>query len=258
MKKLLLNIYYFGNLPKDRIEVHQEAIRSTEWEAVEDFIPEGSKFLDVGCGAGYAMRKAKENKGCEVFGIDPDPGAHGVGRYSDDSTEGLNIVKGSAEELPYPDQTFDVVYCSHVLEHVEDESKSLQEMKRVLKDDGTLIIGMPTSNMAWLNLWTEVLFTTHHRLFNVLFGWTKLVTTGKTKLINAFVPPSHSAHRAQTVCFDLRYYRISNWKKIVSQEFEVQHELKPAYYPYPQYRQLFKLKKNARKTSSVFFVCHKP
>ena len=84
------------------------------------------------------MRKATEELDCISFGVDPDPGAHGVGRYSDNSTSGLSIKKGFAEKIDYDDGTFDVVYCSHVLEHVNDEHQSLNEMKRVLKKGGVL------------------------------------------------------------------------------------------------------------------------
>ena len=188
MKKLLLKIYYFGNLSKDKIEENQERIRQVEWDALKKYIPAKSKFLDVGCGTGYAMRKATDELACKSFGVDPDPGAHGVGRYSDNSTLGLSIKKGFAEKIDYEDETFDVVYCSHVLEHVNDEQQSLNEMKRVLKKGGVLIIGMPTFNMAWVNFYTDFLFTTHHRIFNVIFQFFPFIKTSTITLRGAIKP----------------------------------------------------------------------
>ena len=257
MKKFLLKTYYFGNLSKNKIEENKEKIRQVEWDALKKHIPRKSKFLDVGCGTGYAMRKATDELACVSFGVDPEPGAHGVGRYSDNSTLGLSIKKGFAEKIDYDDETFDVVYCSHVLEHVNDEQKSLNEMKRVLKKGGTLIIGMPTSNMAWVNFYTDFLFTTHHRVFNVVFQIFPFIKTGKTPLINMIIPHSHSAHIAKTIFFDLRHYKVDNWKSIVSKVFKIEKILLPAFYPYPQYRQLFSMKKNYKKSSSVFFICKK-
>ena len=257
LKKLLLRIYYFGNLSKNKTEQNQEKIRQVEWDAIKQFIPSKSKFLDVGCGTGYAMRKAKDDLDCICFGVDPEPGAHGVGRYSDNSTSGLSIKKGYAEKIDYDDETFDVVYCSHVLEHVNDEIQSLSEMKRVLKKDGVLIIGMPTSNMAWVNFYTDFFFTTHHRLFNVMFQFVPLIKTGKTPLINLLIPQSHSDHRAKTIFFDLIHYKVNNWKSIVSKVFKIEKTILPAFYPYPQYIQLFSMKKNYKKSSSVFFICQK-
>lgn len=45
--------------------------------------------------------------------------------------------------IGYPDETFDVVYCSHVLEHVADDRKAMRELRRVLKKDGIAILLVP-------------------------------------------------------------------------------------------------------------------
>ena len=256
LKTILLKIYNWGFLPKDKVDANQKKIREVEWDAVKLYIPEKSRFLDVGCGAGYSMKKAGEDLHCVCSGIDPMPGGHGVGRYvALDPT--LNIIQGVSEQIPFDDKTFDVVYSSHVLEHVNDEQKSLQEMKRVLKDDGVLIIGMPTAFMAHINNFSQIIFTTHQRVFNVLFGRFPFVTTGKTRFINMFVPISHSYPRAKTIFYDMHHYKIKKWQQTVENEFVVNYVLRPAMYSYPEYRQLFKLKINARQTSSVFFVCRK-
>lgn len=256
VKKKILTIYNWGFLSKDKVDENQRRIREVEWDAVKPYIPTGSSFLDVGCGAGYAMRKATDELKCDAFGIDPQPGGHGVGRYSElDKT--LKIIQGVSEKIPFEDKTFDVVYSSHVLEHVNDEHKSLQEMKRVLKDDGVLIIGMPTAFMAHVNNISQLIFTTHQRVFNVLLGWVPIIRTGNTAFINMFVPVSHSCPRAKTVLYDMFHYRIKTWKRIVEQEFIIQQVLLPASYPYPEYRQLFGMRKNSRMSSSVFFVCIK-
>lgn len=257
VKNTLLKLYYFASLSKEKTDFNQKIIRDVEWDAIKQNIPLNSKFLDVGCGAGYAMRKAQQEFNCDCHGIDPEPGAHGVGRFNENSKSGLNIVQGFSEQLPYSDQSFQVVYSSHVLEHVNDESKSLAEMKRVLTNDGKLIIGMPTADMAWVNLWTEVLFTTHQRVFNVIFQFLPYIKTGKTSLVNAIIPCSHSTPRAKTIFYDLEHYKIENWKKTVEEYFKIDETILPAFYPYPQYWQLFKMKKNYKKSSSVFFICSK-
>lgn len=256
MKKLLLNIYNFGYLSKEKTDVNQEKIRRVEWDAIKEYIPAKSKFLDVGCGAGYAMLKASDELNCESYGIDPEPGAHGVGRYKDKNLN-LNIIKAYSENLPFPDNTFDVVYSSHVLEHVNDEGKSLKEMKRVLNPNGTLIIGMPTAAMAWIGLFSSWLFTTHQRFVNIVLKPFPFIKTGNTAFVNLFIPESHSSNRAKTKLYDIKYYKIKNWRKIVSIHFKINKEIKPALYPYPEYIQLFRLKKNRKLSSSIFFICSK-
>ena len=256
IKSALLKVYYLPYLPLEAADSNQKKIRDEEWNAIKSFISPGSKFLDVGCGAGYAMKKATEEFNCECAGIDPDPGSHGVGRYDANSHVGLNIIKAEAEHIPFEDETFDVVYCSHVLEHVNDERRSLEEMRRVLKKNGTLIIGMPTATMAWISWMTETLFTTHHRFVNFFFQ--PFITTGKTKFINVFIPSSHSYPRSNLIFYDLKHYKISNWKAIVESLFKIEQTLLPALYPYPQYRQIFKTRKSEKYASSVFFICKKP
>jgi ubiquinone/menaquinone biosynthesis C-methylase UbiE len=46
-------------------------------------------------------------------------------------------------DIQYPDETFDVIYCSHVLEHVPDDKKAIREFFRVLKQDGWAILVVP-------------------------------------------------------------------------------------------------------------------
>lgn len=45
--------------------------------------------------------------------------------------------------IEYPDQSFDVIYCSHVLEHVQDDKKAMREFHRVLKNKGWAILLVP-------------------------------------------------------------------------------------------------------------------
>ena len=52
-------------------------------------------------------------------------------------------VRMDVQDITYPDGSFDVVYCSHVLEHVPDDRKALREFHRVLKRDGWAIILVP-------------------------------------------------------------------------------------------------------------------
>ncbi|PIX35524.1 MAG: hypothetical protein COZ59_05985, partial [Bacteroidetes bacterium CG_4_8_14_3_um_filter_31_14] len=165
-----------------------------------------------------------------------------------------NILFGKAEDIPFSDKYFDTVYSSHVLEHVEDKAKSLQEMKRVLKDNGILIIGMPTASMAVINLITQLFFTTHTKIVNFLFSG--FINTGKVKWWEIFIPSSHS-NPNKTIISDIYNYRVKSWTAIIEQNFKIIKQIKPALYPYPEYRQLFKLRISKRISSSIFYICIK-
>jgi SAM-dependent methyltransferase len=255
MIKYLKKIFWLPFNSKKRINYLQSQIRLSEWIAFEKFIKSKGDFLDVGCGAGHNLKLAKESKQCETHGIDPDPGAHGVGRFDFDNTSVNNIVQGYAENLPYQDSLFDTVFCSHVLEHVNNEQKCLMEIKRVLKEDGIAIIGMPTATMAIINLLSSYVFSTHR---NILFT---LKSIGKKdfgeRFRTIFIPRSHSYPRAKTIFYDLNHYRVKKWKKLISIEFQVVEIIEPILYPYPDFIQFFKMHKNRFVSSSVFFICKK-
>jgi len=254
VKKFILKIYYCFVLSKEKANLYQKRARDIEWDAIKLYIKQ-ELFLDVGCGAGYSMKKAMEEFNCICSGIDPNPYEHGVGRINSNYNVGIdNILYGKAENIPFPDNYFDTVYSSHVLEHVEDKAKSLQEMKRVLKDNGILIIGMPTASMAVINLITQLFFTTHTKIVNFLFSG--FINTGKVKWWKIFIPLSHS-NPNKTIISDIYNYRVKSWTAIIEQNFKIIKQIKPALYPYPEYRQLFKLRISKRISSSIFYICIK-
>ena len=252
---MLKKIFWYPISNNEKVEKYQKIIREKEWYDISKYILEKSNFLDVGCGAGYAMMKAKEDHDCCVFGVDPEPGAHGVGRYIKDFVNKVEIKKGAAEKLPFYDNYFEIVYCSHVLEHVNDEKKSLKEIKRVIKENGVLIIGMPTSSMAFINLISQILFTTHIKIFGFLFNLFSKQCFNKFLAI--FRISSHSYPRANSIWYDIKNYKISRWKKLIEEEFEILEVKKPFLYPYPDFPQFFKIHKNRFFSSSVFFICSK-
>ncbi len=56
------------------------------------------------------------------------------------------MVKMDITNIEYPDQSFDVIYCSHVLEHVQDDKKAIREFYRTLKSDGWAILLVPITD----------------------------------------------------------------------------------------------------------------
>jgi SAM-dependent methyltransferase len=56
------------------------------------------------------------------------------------------MVKMDICDIQYPDQSFDVIYCSHVLEHVLDDKQAMRELFRVLKTDGWAILNVPITD----------------------------------------------------------------------------------------------------------------
>lgn len=102
----------------------------------ETFSVRGKKVLDIGCGKGGVV-VACANKGADVFGIDPDKNEVEIAKLRN-QFYGLNsvILEGSAENIPFPDNYFDLTLATSVLEHVKNLDKVIEEMVRVTKKDG--------------------------------------------------------------------------------------------------------------------------
>lgn len=92
--------------------------------------------LCVGCGAG-AECTVLSNLGAHVSGVDPSPTLLENARTNCPS---VKFEIASAEKLPFPGKSFDIVYCAHVLHYIDDWSAALSEMGRVLKPDGRMIV----------------------------------------------------------------------------------------------------------------------
>jgi len=113
----------------------------------------GKKFLEVGCGMGYFSEMAQKN-GAIVTGI--DVGKKLVEKSRQKVPNGKFII-ASISNLPFKDETFDLILCTEVIEHVENQNKGLSEVFRVLKKGGYLVL------------------TTPNRIFKPIFDFLSLV-----------------------------------------------------------------------------------
>ena len=118
------------------------------------------KVLDVGCGLGGSARYIANEYGCSVIGIDL------TDEYIDVANKLTGFVKltdkvlfkqGSALELPFPSDHFDVVWTEHTQMNIADKGKFYGELSRVLKPRGRLVFhdiflgtaGMPYYPTPW-------------------------------------------------------------------------------------------------------------
>lgn len=88
-------------------------------------------ILDVGCGEGFTLARLKEKGiGKSYEGIEYNKKAIALGKKENPS---IKIKEGSIYELPYKANSFDLVLCTEVLEHMDDPKKALKELVRVSK-----------------------------------------------------------------------------------------------------------------------------
>jgi SAM-dependent methyltransferase len=95
-----------------------------------------SRVLDLGAGAGIVPHMNFRGLAAHVSGIDLDPRVT-VNPYLD------SALIGPADNLPYPDACFDMVFADNVFEHLEDPLAVLKEIKRVLKPGGVFLAKTP-------------------------------------------------------------------------------------------------------------------
>lgn len=106
--------------------------------------PPGARILDLGCGTGtFAAMMARENPGCAVVGIDPDPDVLAVAeRKAARSGARVELRVAGAEALPFEADSFDTVTSTLAFHHLPPVVKraALREALRVLRPGGSLLI----------------------------------------------------------------------------------------------------------------------
>jgi len=112
------------------------------FELLTDVDLHNKQFLDIGCGWGGFLAAAAL-KGANVKGCDIHPEVLHIAkmRLSIQNSEGF-FFTALAEQLPVADKSMDIIVCISVIEHVNNVGKVINEISRVLKDDG----------IAWLQL----------------------------------------------------------------------------------------------------------
>jgi SAM-dependent methyltransferase len=93
----------------------------------------GSRVLDVGCGTGNYARALQEATSCAISGVEP---SGQMRQRAESAATWTALVAGSAETLPFPDDTFDLVYSTDVIHHVGDRDAFFAEAARVLAPGG--------------------------------------------------------------------------------------------------------------------------
>src|SRR5512138_3370681 len=116
----------------------------------------GDSVLEVGCGTGSLTLAAKRQAGPsgKVYGIDVIPGMIEFSRQkAAQANEDITFQLGSINDIPFPENQFDVVMCSFMIFHMSDETRrtGIAEVHRVLKPGGLLLVvdlEMPANPLA--------------------------------------------------------------------------------------------------------------
>ncbi len=119
-----------------------------------DFIPEKANVFEVGCSTGYLLEYLKEERNCQTLGLECIEEA-----VKSAARKNLHVIHGSIEERDFvqkvkekyfPEEGFDFVIASNVLEHLVEPEQGLENLKKLLNENGYLIIALP--NVAHISI----------------------------------------------------------------------------------------------------------
>jgi SAM-dependent methyltransferase len=105
-------------------------------EAIERLVRPGDRVLDAGCGSGRLFTYDLRGRTSLLVGVDLSP----------DVAQNPNIdwpLRASLTALPFASETFDLVICKHVLEHLAQPDSAFRELARILRPQGRLLVLTP-------------------------------------------------------------------------------------------------------------------
>lgn len=142
MKNLHQGFYTRWYKNKSVIDAHKTEIIKLRKKLNAIAYAPTNKVLDIACGISVFGKTFGE----QVYGIDINPQAVKIANKN-----GIKAAVGDVEnKWKFPNGYFDIVICSHIIEHLISPDHMLKESKRVLKDGGLLIIATPNL-AAWFN-----------------------------------------------------------------------------------------------------------
>lgn len=98
----------------------------------------GARLLEIGSGMGHLVGDLSQS--FQAFGMDLN---HWAVKKSQEVAAQASLQTASAQELPYKDGAFNVVIIKHIVEHLPDPAKAINEIGRIVEKDGILILATP-------------------------------------------------------------------------------------------------------------------
>jgi ubiquinone/menaquinone biosynthesis C-methylase UbiE len=120
-------------------KIKHKIIKPKKPEIFQNIKRKKIKFLDVGCGSGESLEKLRiEHPDWDFYGVD-------ISKIACQKTKEKNfkIFQGELKDAKFPNNYFDTINLSHILEHLNNPKQTLQEARRILKPDGLIIINLP-------------------------------------------------------------------------------------------------------------------
>jgi len=112
-------------------------IRKYEAEIFKEYLNSNDKVLEIGGGAGWTASILSSHVD-EIISIDIESSSYACNRV-------FKVINYNGKDIPFPNDYFDKVISSNVLEHIEDQKNINSEISRVLKNNGRVVHMIPSS-----------------------------------------------------------------------------------------------------------------
>jgi len=146
---------YYSEYEKNTPDGHSFRVRA---DRILEMVPsvKGGAVLDVGCGPGIIFKSLKKKGYDTVHGIDVSPEMVAACKERYKSDPDIHIFVGDVENIDVPNNTYDLIIAMGLVEYLEEDSKALSEISRILKPGGVALITYPNIWSPW-RLWNRVL-----------------------------------------------------------------------------------------------------
>ena len=180
-----IHLGHYGSPPrrKDFLQAKSDFVHEmVKWGGLNK-LPHGTTVLDVGCGIGGSSRILAKDYGCDVTGITISPQQVKRAQQLTPQEVDAKFQVDDALALSFPDHSFDVVWSIEAGPHMPDKAKYAQEMMRVLKPGGILVVAdwnQRDDRTLPLNFWEkpvmrQLLDQWSHPAFSSIEGFSELI-----------------------------------------------------------------------------------
>lgn len=133
-------------------------------QTILDLLEPDFKCLDYGAGRGHLRQMDFKDKVAFVAGVDPDSAV-----FANPYLHEAKLLPLPSGRIPYDDDSFDMVYCANVMEHVDRPETTFKEVARVLKPGGMFVAKTPNKN-HYMPLIARLTPVSFHKFYNRLRG----------------------------------------------------------------------------------------
>lgn len=167
---------------------------------VRSHVTRRSRVLDLGCGRGGVVELFWQDVKLAA-GLDPDSPS-----LDEHRAAGMPVIRGVGERLPFVDESFDLIVCLWVLEHLREPDATLREVTRVLRPGGHFVFVTPNlrNPLTLMNRIGKALPGLQRRVVPRVYGRDEADTFPVQYRINTVDAIRQHARKAGLAVYDLR------------------------------------------------------